>query len=251
MKYTVSKLAKLSGVSSRTLRYYDEIALLKPERISESGYRIYESQQVNRLQQIMFYKGMGISLEDIKAILDDSNFNPKHALLEHKIRLLNKRKQIGLMLKNIDSTLAELEGEKTMTDQEKFEGLKETMIKENEEKYGAEVRKKFGDQLVDGVNEKVRNRDQVGHTHAEKLEIIIKEKLKEGLKKKDTKGPLGKEIYRLHKEWIMCYWPKYSIEGHKGLGDMYVCDERFKAYYDDEIEGMAQYLHDVIYANAN
>ncbi len=85
------------------------------------------------------------------------------------------------------------------------------------------------------------------HKKAEKLGIIIMEKLKEGLESKDIDSPLAKEIFDLHKEWIMCYWSTYSAEGHKGLGDMYVSDERFKSYYDKEQDGVAEYLRDVIH----
>ncbi|MDP4158116.1 MAG: MerR family transcriptional regulator, partial [Bacillota bacterium] len=71
MEFTVQSLGKLAGVSTRTLRYYDEIGILKPARINSSGYRIYGQREVDRLQQILFYRELGVSLEDIKKIITD------------------------------------------------------------------------------------------------------------------------------------------------------------------------------------
>ena len=250
MEYTVSKLAKLSGVSPRTLRYYDEISLLSPEFSTRNKYRIYGPEQVQRLQQILFYKAMGFPLDEISNILDAEGFDPLLALENHKKRLNSKKEQLEKLLFNIDQTIEELKGGHKMKDYEKFEGFKETMIKENEEKYGKEMREKYGDEIIDASNDKHRKLSKAGHEKATKLGIIIIEKLKEGYDKQIYEGPLAKEIFDLHKEWIMCYWTSYSAAAHKGLGDMYIQDERFKEYYDQEQEGLAQYLRDIIHIYA-
>lgn len=80
MEYTVQKLSKLAGISTRTLRYYDEIGLLKPLKINSSGYRIYGQNEVNKLQQILFYRELGINLENIKNIINSPNFDSLSAL---------------------------------------------------------------------------------------------------------------------------------------------------------------------------
>ena len=98
MEYSIKKLSEIAGVSTRTLRYYDEIGLLKPARVSSSGYRIYGKKQVDILQQILFYKELGISLDEIKEIIQNPNFDRINALKEHKIKLLEKRKQIDMLL---------------------------------------------------------------------------------------------------------------------------------------------------------
>ena len=87
MEYTVSKLAKLSGVSSRTLRYYDEIGLLKPDRVMPNGYRIYGQEQVNLLQQILFYKELGFGLDDIKDIINSDEYSVEESLVNHLTHL--------------------------------------------------------------------------------------------------------------------------------------------------------------------
>ena len=88
MEYTVQKLAQLAGVSSRTLRYYDEIGLLKPARINSSGYRIYGSAEIDKLQQILFYRELGVELEKIKKIIHSSSFDSLKALQEHRTKLM-------------------------------------------------------------------------------------------------------------------------------------------------------------------
>ena len=132
MEYTVNKLSKLAGISARTLRYYDEIGILKPARINSSGYRIYGQSEVNLLQQILFYKELGMPLENIKDIITDPTFDGNQALIEHHHKLLEKRKQLDLLILNIEKTIASVKGEIKMTDKEKFEGFKEKMINDNE-----------------------------------------------------------------------------------------------------------------------
>ena len=105
MEYSIKKLSEIAGVSTRTLRYYDEIGLLKPARVSSSGYRIYGKKQVDILQQILFYKELGMSLDEIKEIIQNPNFDRINALKEHKIKLLEKRKQIDMLLDNVERTL--------------------------------------------------------------------------------------------------------------------------------------------------
>jgi DNA-binding transcriptional MerR regulator len=94
VEYTVQKLASLAGVSGRTLRYYDEIGILKPARINSSGYRIYGQAEVDRLQQIMFYRELGVSLAKIKEILTAPDFSILDALSDHLEKLYEKRTQL-------------------------------------------------------------------------------------------------------------------------------------------------------------
>ena len=102
MEYTVKQLGDLAGVSGRTLRYYDQIDLLKPTMVNESGYRIYGPREVDRLQQILFYRELGVDLSTIKDLLDSPDFNERDALREHHKQLLEKRKQLDLLLRNVE-----------------------------------------------------------------------------------------------------------------------------------------------------
>ncbi|MNR05058.1 HTH-type transcriptional activator mta [compost metagenome] len=96
MEYTVQHLGKLAGISTRTLRYYDEIELLMPARINSSGYRIYGQAEVDRLQQILFYRELGIPLEQIKEMMTSPSFDETNALRDHREQLLDKRKQLDI-----------------------------------------------------------------------------------------------------------------------------------------------------------
>lgn len=246
MEYTVQKLGKLAGISTRTLRYYDEIGILKPARINSSGYRIYGNREVDLLQQILFYRELGFNLEDIKEIILSSDFEPTKALREHHERLLARRRQLDMLIANVEKTLASAEGSMFMSDKEKFEGFKDKLIKENEEKYGSEIRKKYGDEKVDNSNQKYKNMTNEQYEAFKKLENEVLETLQAAIKEGRPEGQLAQRAAELHKEWLCYTWDKYSKEAHIGLAHMYVEDERFKAYYDKVQAGAAEFLRDAI-----
>ena len=216
MEYTIKKMASLSGVSARTLRYYDEIGLLQPARINSSGYRIYGQAEVNRLQQILFYRELDLKLDEIKEILEQPDFNVEQALYEHQQKLLEKRNEIDRLLASVQQTLHHYKGEINMSDQQKFEAFKQQKVQENEEKYGKEIREKYGNETIEQANKKYLN-----------------------LTEKDMQA-------MQNKDWLMYSWSSYSPEAHKGLGLMYVGDERFTSYYEQHGAGFAEALNAII-----
>ncbi|MFK7694255.1 MerR family transcriptional regulator [Paenibacillus sp. HJGM_3] len=247
MEYTVQKLGLLAGVSTRTLRYYDEIDLLKPARINSSGYRIYGRAEVDRLQQILFYRELGVSLEEIKEIVTSPTFDADRALREHRDKLIEKRLQLDLLIANVDMTLAEREGKKTMSDKQKFEGFKQKLIDDNEKKYGQEIRAKYGDEKVDRANRKVKNMTEKEYSELEQLATDIHTTLAEAFETGDPAGELAQKAADLHRQWLTFYWDQYSKEAHAGVAQMYVDDERFKAYYDKDQPGVAEFLRDAVH----
>ena len=247
MEYTVQKLGSLAGVSTRTLRYYDEIGILKPARINSSGYRIYGQGEVDRLQQILFYRELGISLENIKEIVTAPSFDGATALKEHRKKLLEKKEQLELLIANVDKTIAVTEGRMTMSNREKFEGFKKKIVDENEKKHGKEIREKYGDDTVNKSNAKLQNMTQEQYEEVTKLAELITETLAAAYKTGDPAGDLAQKAADLHKQWLCYYWNEYSKEAHAGLGQMYVDDERFTAYYDKEQPGTAAFLRDAIH----
>ncbi len=242
----MQKLAQLAGVSSRTLRYYDEIGILSPARTNSSGYRIYGQKEVDRLQQILFYRELGIALETVKEIITSPTFDAELALKEHREQLLEKRKQLDLLITNVEKTIASSEGRMTMSDQEKFEGFKKKMVEENEQKYGKEIREKYGEETVEQSNAKLMNMSQEDYEAVTKLESAVRTTLAEAFKTGDPAGELAQKAADLHKQWLTYYWTAYSKEAHAGLAQMYVDDERFTAYYDKEQPGTAAFLRDAI-----
>jgi DNA-binding transcriptional MerR regulator len=247
MEYTVQKLASLAGVSTRTLRYYDEIGILKPARINSSGYRIYGQAEVDRLQQILFYRELDVSLDRIKEIVNNPTFNGAAALKDHREKLLEKKLQLELLIANVDKTIGLTEGRMKMSNKEKFEGFKKQMIEENEQKYGSEIRKKYGNNQVDQSNARVMNMTQEQHDEVTALAENITVTLAEAFKTGDPAGELAQKAAEMHKQWLGFFWNKYSKEAHAGLAQMYVDDVRFTAYYDKEQPGIAKFLRDAIY----
>lgn len=246
MEYTIQKLAQLAGISSRTLRYYDEIGILKPARINSSGYRIYGTEQVGRLQQILFYRELGMDLEGIKAIVSDPSFDPATALREHWVQLLDKRKQLNVLIANVEKSIAVMEGRAVMSDAEKFEGFKKQMVQENEEKYGADVRSRYGDDVADRSNQKLLNMTEAQYKEATQLEAELRAALKEAIKTGNPASAPAQRVADMHRQWLLHYWPEYTKAAHRGLAQMYIEDERFRAYYDKDQLGSAEFLQQAI-----
>lgn len=247
MEYTVQKLAHLAGVSTRTLRYYDEIGILKPARINSSGYRIYGDDQVDRLQQILFYRELGVNLEDIKQITTSPSFDAVKALNGHHEQLLLKRKQLDSLIANVEKTIALAERGIAMSDQEKFEGFKQKLIDDNEKVYGKEVSDKYGDEAVERSNQKIKGMSQAQYEKATKLGEEVLETLYTAFQTNDPSSNLAQKAAELHRQWLSLYWDTYTKEAHAGVAQMYVDDERFQAYYDKKQPGAAAFLRDAVF----
>lgn len=102
---TVKDVSKITGISIRTLRYYDEIGLLKPTKLTEAGYRLYDNKALEKLQEIMFFKELEISLSDIKKIMDDPNYDKEQALLAQKSLLVQKRNRLNGIIELITDVM--------------------------------------------------------------------------------------------------------------------------------------------------
>jgi len=134
--YTISQLAKMAGVSARTLRHYDQIGLLEPSSRSAAGYRQYERRDLLRLQQILFFRELDFPLGEIQAILDDPDFDQVQALEGHRQRLQRRMARLSQLLHTLDKTLLQLtEDNMTLTDEELYEGF----TKEQRERYEREA----------------------------------------------------------------------------------------------------------------
>ncbi|MGM0898424.1 MAG: MerR family transcriptional regulator [Bacillota bacterium] len=243
--YTVQKLATLAGVSARTLRYYDSIGLLTPQK-NESGYRLYGSAEIDRLQLILFYRELGFGLQDIAKLLDDPEFDETRALVEQRNQLLDKRRRLDLLITNVEKTISAKQGESSMNDHEKFEGFKQQMVEDNEALYGKEIREKYGDSEVERSNAKMLGMDKEQYEAFKELEQEILTKLGKALDGGEPEGEEGQEVADLHRQWIEFTWPYYDPKAHAGLAEMYIADERFAAYYEKAGSGAAEYLRNAI-----
>ena len=246
MQYTTKQLAQLAGVSARTLRYYDEIGLLKPSRNQESGYRVYGAADVERLQQILFYKTLGVELDEIIRILSDVSYDPLASLKSHRENLLTKKSQIDQLLRNVERSISEKEGKVKMKDAERFEGFIEQLVEENEAKYGEEIRDKYGVEAVDRSNKAFKNMSETTYNHMNALTVRILQGLDDAFDRVYPDSEAGLKIAEMHKEWLTIAWGYYNGEAHGGLVQMYVEDERFRAHYDVNGPGRAKFLRDAV-----
>lgn len=231
----IHELAKLSGVSTRTLRYYDEIGLLVPLKKEDTGYRVYNQQQIDRLQQILFYRELDMPLAQIKEILDSKKFEQLESLRHHHEALQQRQQHVNRLLETITLTIQSIEEGIIMTNEQKFEAFKQQVIDDNEKKYGKEAREKHGEESVLASYGMVKNMTEEQYEAAQQLEKMLLERLGEAMEEGNPTSELALEVAELHKRWLSFYWPKYTKEAHAGLAQIYLADERFIAYYDSRV----------------
>lgn len=246
--YTIGELADLAGVTRKTLRHYDKIGLLEPQTLSEAGYRLYGEREVDLLQQILFFREMDLPLAEIREIVLAPTYVVTESLSDHLAYLSQERRRIDRLIETVRTTIKAQRGEIEMVDEEKFEAFKQQLIDENEAKFGGEVRAKYGDDQMDEATKRLMGIDHETWGSIEMLTVALHEHLAEATAIGDTTSPLAKEVFELHQEWLQFYVPEnnYSLEMHRNLGEMYVADERFTAYYDAVAPGAAVFLRDVI-----
>ena len=247
MEYSIREVSEIAGISTRTLRYYDSIGLLKPAFVQESGYRYYGERELELLQQILFYRERGFKLDEIAGILYSEDFDVMSALGEHLAELKKEQARIHSMIAAVKKTIASMKGEITMNDQERFEAFKKDAVQKNEEAYGREIRDRYGDEEVDASNQKMLNMTKEEYQRfqelSQKLNVLLKTAVRFG---ESPEGEEGRRAVEIHKEWLGMTWKTYSVEAHKGVTQMYTADERFTKYYDCEVPGCAQFLKEAV-----
>ena len=242
MEYTVKALAEMAGVTPRTLRWYDQKGLLKPRRTTEAGYRIYGPGEVDRLQAILFYKELGLELEAVREILDAPGFD-RVAALEAR------RRRLDALILTVEKTIEEAKGGTQMSDKEKFEAFKRQAVEANEEQYGREIREQYGPEAVEASNARLLSMTEEEHGQWKALEAEILSALAAAVRAgEDPAGPEGRRIAELHRRWLCRAWDKYTPQAHRGVAELYTADQRFTAYYDQEVPGCAAFLRDAVQA---
>ena len=240
MGMKISEAAMLAGVSVRTLRHYDQIGLLVPSETTAAGYRLYSVENLETLQQILFFKELGFPLKKIQEILTSPSFNRYEALLLQKNMLLEQRDRAERMIQLIDKTIQHMKGEITMTNEEKFEG-----IRFHDDRYEIEARERFGEEAVTETNQRLGKLSDREHLELSGEWEAMFKKLA-GLR---TKEPDSKEVQTAIKEWYAFLnqnFGTYSPEAFYGLGQLYVQDERFTENIDQYGEGLAQFMSEAM-----
>lgn len=231
----INEVAKLTGVTVRTLHYYDEIGLLHPSEITEAGYRLYDKESLETLQQILFFKEINFSLTDIKKIMSSPSYDKKEALYNHREILIKQRNRLNELIDLVEKTL---KGENDMS----FKQFDNTEIEEAQLKYAKEVKERWGD--TDAYAESKRktstyDKDKWKYVNDQGASI-----LKEFSEKKHL-APDSDEVQSLVKKWqdhITDSFYKCTNEILAGLGQMYIGDERFTQNIDKNGEGTAEFM---------
>ena len=248
MEYSIRELADLSGVTTRTLRWYDQIGLLKPCRVAESGYRYYGPAEVDRLQEILYFRAIGVGLDQIKECLDDPSYDRRTMLKTHLTALEAEQNRVKELICSVRETLEAEERNEAMSDEKKFEAFKQKLVEENEAKYGKEVREKYGEQEADSANRAMLDMSREQYQNQTELDEAIRSRLESAVKAGlAPAGDEGREIALLHKQWLIGTGMPYEVNRHKGIAELYVADERFTAYYDRAVSGCARFLRDAIH----
>jgi DNA-binding transcriptional MerR regulator len=235
--YTVSELARMAGVSVRTLHHYDHVGLLAPDARTPAGYRLYGQAALLRLQQILFYKELDLSLDEIRRILDDPDFDQVAALRQHRQALQARVQRLSRLLHTIDRTIDKLtEGDMGLTDEELYEGFTQEQIEE----YKREARERYDPDLVAESERRVKamSRAQWDAVQAEG------DAVNRGLAALADRDPGDPEVQALiarHHAWIENFY-LCSAEVYRGLGQGYAQDHRFRAFYDKYRPDLADFL---------
>lgn len=240
MAYTINQLARLSGVSVRTLHYYDEIGLLKPSFVMTNGYRQYERPELLRLQHILFFRELDFPLAEIQRLLDAPDFDMASALRKHKQSIEVKRDRLGRVLATIDKTMDELTKGTTMKDEELYDGLTGE-LKEHQR----EAQERWGQ-----TEAWRQSRERTKHwTKADYAKIAEDgKKFTQQLADTMDQGATSPEFQALikhHHAGIEVFYD-CPLAMYRNLGQMYVDDPRFAAYYNKFRPGLNVVVRDAI-----
>ncbi len=239
MNRTVHRVAKLTGISVRTLHYYDEIGLLHPCEVTDAKYRLYDDACLERLQQILFFRELGFALKDIRPILDDPFFDKNKALKNHKNLLILKRNRLNSLIALVENTL---KGEKTMS----FQEFDMSEIENSRKKYAKEAEARWGN--TDAYKESQKKAD--GYSAREWAAITEEtQKIYAAFVANMHREPSSPEVQQLVADWqglITKHFYHCTNEILAGLGEMYIADERFTKNINQHADGLAQFMSDAI-----
>lgn len=235
--YTVKAVGDLAGVSIRTLHHYDRIGLLRPASVSPAGYRLYTREDLERLQQVLFFRELGFSLQEIREIVNSPGFDRRQALLSHKRLLLDQKKRLEKLIQSVEQSIEAMERGETMNDSEMFEGFDRKQLEE----WRDEARQKWGAENVDESWQRASKYSKAdwariqteGQEYTTKIAALMD---------RDPADPEVQQQIGRHFKLINDYFYTCTPEVFRGLGEGYVQDSRFTAFYDNVKPGLAEFM---------
>jgi DNA-binding transcriptional MerR regulator len=246
--YTVGEVARLSGVTVRTLHHYDEIGLLSPQERSPAGYRRYGPEDLERLRQILTYRELGFTLEDIAAILADPGTDTlAHLRRQHEL-LTERLKRIQKMIDAVEFMMEAHQMGIQLTPEERFEVFGDF----DPDQYAEEAEQRWGN--TEAFRESQRRvasytKDDWRRLKEESDRVYrrLTEAMASGV---PADSPDAMDLAEEHRQHISRWFYECSYEIHRGLAEMYVTDHRFTENIDRYGAGLAAYLREAILANA-
>lgn len=241
MTYTIKEIADLAGVTTRTLRYYDEIGLLGPADTGDNGYRYYDQDSLLQLQQILFFRELGVPLKDIQLFMSLPDFNLLEALEKHREALQARARRLDKLIDTVDQTIAMIKGERIMTDTDYFEGF-------DESRYDEEARERWGN-----TPQYAESRMKWGRYSKEQKDTIKAEgrRLAERMVGHDAEiapdDPNVQAAIGEYHAYINQYFYTCDAEFLRGLADMWVEDARFAINYERIREGGAAFVREAVH----
>lgn len=238
--WSIAEVARESGVTSRTLRHYHAIGLLIPARTAPNGRRYYEQEQLLRLQQILLLRDLGLSLDVIAEVLErQTSASTIEVLGRHKQWLQREQLRLAQLIRTVDATITTLREGEEMKPEKVFEGFEHNP-------YEAEARERWGDNQVDASYERMRGWTEqdaefarTGYPRVHEGIAVLKA---EG---KDVRDPTVQELIQLHYQVTSLFWTP-NREAYKGLGQLYVDDERFRQTIGAGDDSVVEYLRDAM-----
>jgi DNA-binding transcriptional MerR regulator len=241
--YTVKQLARLSGVSVRTLHHYDEIGLLRPAFLGENRYRYYGREELLRLQDILFHRELGVPLQEIGKLLELQGPDRAAILRDHRQWLAERVERSRQLLQTIDRTIAELNGDGTMDDKDLYKGFAPEKQAEYEDwlvdRFGGDMR-----QRIEGSRAKLSSLDKDAMAarlaEGEAASVALARAFKAGASPDDTAND---PLLARHHAWIAAMWDKACPpEAYAGLADLYREHPDFRATFDKNGAGFTDWL---------
>jgi DNA-binding transcriptional MerR regulator len=243
---TVGEVAELAHVTVRALHHYDELGLLSPSGRSEAGYRLYSYADLTRLQEILIWRGLGFSLVEIQSLLDDPGYDRVGALARQRELIEREIGRLGTLADAVDAALAAHRNGARQKETTMFEGF-------DPSEYEEEARARWGD--TEAHRESARRTQRYGEPEWAEIrreaEEIVRELVALLRAGEPADGERARALAERHRRHISRWFYPCPPEMHRGLGEMYVADERFARNYEREAEGLARYFRDAIVANAD
>jgi DNA-binding transcriptional MerR regulator len=240
MNYAVKQLADLAGVSRRTLHHYDEIGLLKPSSVAQNNYRYYDEESLLRLQQILFYRELGLSLSETKEIFNQPDFDVVQSLEAHWVELEKRVERLNRLINTVDKTILHLNGGIAMSKKQIFEGFTE----EQEEEYAEQARQRWDPKLVD-----VSMRRWKSYSPEKKEQIkaeggVAYQEIFDNMGKGHDSPEVQTGVAKWHQNLRYFYEPTYAILS--GLGYGYRDDPDFRTTFEKFSPDFPEFLCEAI-----